>query len=182
MVTSELTDELDFDALRELVKQGRPEKTKGTITKWANEVWDFKYTIKIGDFIVMPSKQEPKFVAIGTMAGEYEYNPEALSGYAHGRKVEWVNKRVLRAKVSDSLKHTFRKQMTVHDVSDHTSEVAALIGVVAPPPTDPWSQSNITTLAQELLWQPNHLQEIIQDLQEKHQVIFYGPRVPERPM
>ncbi len=41
--------------------------------------------------------------------------------------------------------------------------------------TDPWSQSNIATLAQELLWQSNHLQEIIDDLQEKHQVIFYGP-------
>ena len=50
----------------------------------------------------------------------------------------------------------------------------------APPPLppveeDPWSQSNITTLAQELLWQPGHLQEIIEDLQEKRQVIFYGP-------
>ena len=44
-----------------------------------------------------------------------------------------------------------------------------------PPPPDPWSPTNITTLAQDLLWQPNHLQEIIEDLQEKRQVIFYGP-------
>ena len=44
-----------------------------------------------------------------------------------------------------------------------------------PPPTDPWSPSNTTALAQDLLWQPNHLQEIIEDLQEKRQVIFYGP-------
>ena len=47
---------------------------------------------------------------------------------------------------------------------------------IPPPPSiNPWSQSNITTLAQDLLWQPHHLQEIIQDLQEKRQVIFYGP-------
>ena len=38
------------------------------------------------------------------------------------------------------------------------------------PPEDLWSH-----LAQELLWQPEHLQEIIEDLQEKRQVIFYGP-------
>ena len=44
-----------------------------------------------------------------------------------------------------------------------------------PPPTDPWSQPNITALAETLLWQPRHLQEIIEDLQEKRQVIFYGP-------
>ena len=47
-----------------------------------------------------------------------------------------------------------------------------------PSPTteaNPWSQSNITALAQELLWPHEHLQEIIDDLQEKRQVIFYGP-------
>ena len=46
-----------------------------------------------------------------------------------------------------------------------------------PPVTcdDPWSPTNITTLAQDILWQPHYLQEIIEDLQEKRQVIFYGP-------
>ncbi len=39
----------------------------------------------------------------------------------------------------------------------------------------PWSLSKISTLAQELLWDPAYLQEIIEDLQEKRQVIFYGP-------
>ena len=44
------------------------------------------------------------------------------------------------------------------------------------PATDPWSPSNITTLSRELLWQPTyHLQEVIEDLQEKRQIIFYGP-------
>ena len=40
---------------------------------------------------------------------------------------------------------------------------------------NPWFPTNITALAQDLLWQPNYLQEIIEDLQEKRQVIFYGP-------
>ena len=45
-----------------------------------------------------------------------------------------------------------------------------------PPPQDPWSHSNIATLANKLLWDPpSKLQEIIDDRQEKRQVIFYGP-------
>ena len=44
-----------------------------------------------------------------------------------------------------------------------------------PPPPDPWSEASIGALAADLLWEPKYLQEIIQDLQEKRQVIFYGP-------
>ena len=44
-----------------------------------------------------------------------------------------------------------------------------------PPPVDPWSAENIATLAENLLWEPMYLQRIIDDLQDKRQVIFYGP-------
>ena len=41
--------------------------------------------------------------------------------------------------------------------------------------TSPWIASKIAKLADQLLWPPEPLQEIIDDLQEKRQVIFYGP-------
>ena len=42
--------------------------------------------------------------------------------------------------------------------------------------TDPWARDKVATLAGELLWEPpGMLQEIVDDLQEKGQVIFYGP-------
>ena len=44
-----------------------------------------------------------------------------------------------------------------------------------PSPEDPWSPDNIESLAEDLLWESEQLQEIIDDLQEKRQVIFYGP-------
>ena len=57
--------------------------------------------------------------------------------------------------------------------------------LVAPPPPpdpepepvrqEPWSPANIDALARNLLWDPKQLQEIIEDLQEKRQVIFHGP-------
>ena len=44
-----------------------------------------------------------------------------------------------------------------------------------PPPPDPWSPANVEALADELLWKPAQLREVIDDLQEKGQVIFHGP-------
>ena len=41
---------------------------------------------------------------------------------------------------------------------------------------DPWAPDRVAALAEKLLWEPpGMLQEIVDDLQEKGQVIFYGP-------
>ena len=44
-----------------------------------------------------------------------------------------------------------------------------------PHPPDPWSPANIDSLAQDLLWEPDYLQKIIDGLQDKRQAIFQGP-------
>ncbi len=41
--------------------------------------------------------------------------------------------------------------------------------------TDPWTADKVAELAKELLWEPVHLQKIIDGLQDKRQVIFQGP-------
>ena len=40
---------------------------------------------------------------------------------------------------------------------------------------DPWSEPNITALAEELMWQPKYLRKIIVGLKYKRQMIFHGP-------
>ena len=49
------------------------------------------------------------------------------------------------------------------------------VPTLPPPPPSPWYPANIEGLAEELLWEPNQLQGIIDDLREKRQVIFHGP-------
>ena len=44
-----------------------------------------------------------------------------------------------------------------------------------PPPEDPWMPEKVAELAEELLWEPVHLQKIIDGLRDKRQVIFQGP-------
>ena len=40
---------------------------------------------------------------------------------------------------------------------------------------DPWSGENLAALADELLWDEGELAEVVADLKDKRQVIFYGP-------
>ena len=44
-----------------------------------------------------------------------------------------------------------------------------------PPPDDPWAPLDIELLAEELLWEPNDLQKIVDGLKDKRQAIFQGP-------
>ena len=48
-------------------------------------------------------------------------------------------------------------------------------GVLAPSHTDPWSPPKVAALAKELLWEPDHLQKIVDGLKDKRQVILQGP-------
>ena len=48
-------------------------------------------------------------------------------------------------------------------------------GTVPTVTIDPWSPPKITSLAQELLWEPEQLQKIIDGLKYKRQMIFHGP-------
>ena len=44
-----------------------------------------------------------------------------------------------------------------------------------PGPSDPWTADKIKHLAEELLWEDDYLQKIIDGLRDKRQVIFQGP-------
>ncbi len=50
-----------------------------------------------------------------------------------------------------------------------------LQGRNGPQPDGPWSPASIESLAKELLWDPSHLQTIIDGLKDKRQAIFQGP-------
>ena len=50
-----------------------------------------------------------------------------------------------------------------------------------PQPIDPWAPENIAALAERLLWEPEHLREIIEDLRGKGQLISTVRPGPGRP-
>ena len=76
-----------------------------------------------------------------------------------------------------TLRHHLDGESLVWAIQDTPNEPPEDISVTIdpPPPTDPWAPEKIAAQAERLLWEPEHLRDIIDDLQEKGQVIFYGP-------
>ena len=176
------------EEIKERIRVEYPESSDGAVNSYAGTLWRFLKDISVGDLILTPPTGSTE-VWIGRCRGPYEYLPYVISDYYPDvRRVSWL-KQVSRSLLSGPLQSSISSELTVFNVSKHIEEIEGLINgdtpwttfngnenpTPPPPPTDPWSPSNITALAQDLLWQPNHLQEIIQDLQEKRQVIFYGP-------
>ena len=129
-IRPELTDELTRKDVWDLFREERPDRVPGTITKWTNQMWVFRHTIQVGDFVVMPHTYKNgkwAFIAIGQIAGKYKHRPESLPGSMHGRRVEWINKRVPPSRVSDEFRKSIGKRQPVFDISDLADEIASLI-------------------------------------------------------
>ena len=176
----DLTEVQTRDAAKDLYSQLVPDATTSQIGNWAGQLWNFKDSIKVGDLVVMPRKKTSEIVAVGEVAGDYEFHPDDPW---HKRAVTWISDEVPRDSLDQALLRSLRSDLTVF-MPDRLNNVeaeqrlrTAVGGWMPPPPLqDPWSQANLVALADNLLWVPrSKLQEIIQDLQEKRQVIFYGP-------
>ena len=140
----------------------------------------FGNPIANGDLIVMPQKGKD-IVAVG-VAGRYQHD----SWGNHARSVSWIETSVPKDLLNNGWRRSLTSEWTVLRLKDHEDErrfkgetikVPPTSGprATGPEPNDPWSKARVEGLATELLWQPEQLQEIIDDLQEKRQVIFFGP-------
>ncbi len=169
----DLTDIQTRDELKDSYQQRYPEATSNQIGNWAGQLWTFKDQIRIGDLLVMPRKKVWELVAVGEVSGGYEYHPE--SPFSHRRAVKWINKEVHRDSLDQGFLRSMSSDLTVFmPQRQNNAEAERRLRAIAQSP-DPWSPANIAALAEELLWESQQLQEIIDDLQEKRQVIFYGP-------
>ena len=59
---------------------------------------------------------------------------------------------------------------SAQETEEQPAPVSAVVSLA-----DPWSQEELSVLAEDLLWDLQELSEVVADLQDKRQVIFYGP-------
>lgn len=129
-IEPELKPEVTCEEVWNLFREERPEVSCGTITKWTNEIWDFRHTMQVGDYIAMPYPHRSGtrgFLAIGRIDGEYKHRAESDRGFMHTRKVEWINKIVPRSGVSSAFESSIRQRKTVSNVSEHIEEILELL-------------------------------------------------------
>lgn len=90
------------------------------------QLWRFGREVQQGDMVVLPRKQ-PKVVAVGRVAGDYEFRPDLpnlLPGAGcHTRAIEWETEDVPRSSFDQDLLYSFNGQLTLFRVNrDNAAE------------------------------------------------------------
>jgi 5-methylcytosine-specific restriction protein B len=168
--------------IRDRIQTARPDDPLGKIGNTAGMVDHFTSDMAIDDLVVAP---QGKKIYVGVITSDPQWRPTGPGEpdqTSRRREVEWANPEapVLRSSLSDGLYSKLRALLTLTEVTQYADEIAKLARIqdefeipVTPrvsalPPATP-------EVAQATLLPQTWLQEIIDLLDRKRQVIFYGP-------
>lgn len=169
--------------IRNLLREAYPDDAPGRIGVTAGMIDRFAHEMQIGDLVVAPQRSNI-FVGVITSDTQWrEPSPLEAPQLARRREVEWTNPTtpVGRASVSEGLYSRMRTLLTLTDVTDFADEIASMAKIsdeVATPPKAEVVASlppADSSLEAATLLPRSWLQETIDLLDRKRQVIFYGP-------
>jgi restriction system protein len=123
------------EKLKILYSETFPDASAGNVRNVVGQIWRFFYDIKVGDLVALPLKEQ-RAVAIGRVAGDYEYR-EINSINLHTRKVNWL-KNIPRSEFDQGILYSLGAFMTVCQISrnDAEKQVLNLLKGVRPPLVD----------------------------------------------
>jgi MoxR-like ATPase len=167
-----------FEAIKSAVVERDPELGTHSAGNQAGSVFRFITRMKPGDLVLLPDGSD---LFIGTVDGDAHFDTEAQ---AWVRPVVWSNidAPVERSEVSPALYSRLRSLLTITDISELVGELGSYISV-----TDSSDEGVISSLpevalatideevAEGWLLDREWLQEIVDLLSVKKQVIFFGP-------
>ena len=120
------------EAFKAKYQQTFPNHKPGAIPVCAGVLFRFLHEMQIGDIVVYPSKED-RHVNIGTISGEYRFNPKATAeegaeGYeeSHLRSVEWKAS-LPRTDFSQAALNTIGSALTLFKVENNADEFLAAI-------------------------------------------------------
>ena len=105
-----------------------PDKTKVGAGLGCGALWTICKGLQIGDIVLSPNGRGEYYV--GEIIGNYYYVPG--TELPHRRKVQWYDKTIARADMSDELRHSTGSIGTCCDVSNYNEEIEKFINAVAP--------------------------------------------------
>lgn len=92
-----------------------------TLKNWASQIYPIAYRMKIGDWVVLPSKRTST-IHIGKITGEYHYAEQNGSPYYHYRTVDWFAKDIPRNNFDQDILYSFGAFMTVCKITRNDAE------------------------------------------------------------
>ena len=116
----ELTNNLEKlktrQELHDLLVATYPEDKPARLRNWASQIWPFVKRMKVGDWVVLPSKQKAS-IHVGEITGEYTYNPDGPAPYYHYRTVNWFATDIPRSNFDQDILYSFGAFMTICRIS-----------------------------------------------------------------
>ncbi len=111
----------DYDGIKQLFSGLYADEKLKTRINWASQVAPFVFSIKAGDWVVVPRKHTPA-LAFGVVEKAYAYNPKADEAYRHSLKVKWLDTEVPRTAFDQDLLYSFGAFMTVCQITRNNAE------------------------------------------------------------
>jgi MoxR-like ATPase len=164
-----------IDDVRAAFRLSDPDASNNVVGNQAGNLHRFITRMQTGDLVLMPDKSDLYF---GTVVSDAVFDPLSTEW---SRDVEWSNADapVDRADVSPALYSRLRTLLTVTEISELADELRSFVDSddVKPPPPPPEVQLQAidNDTAQTWMLDREWLQEIVDMLSAKKQVIFYGP-------
>jgi restriction system protein len=124
----------DREAFKARVAAVYPEKKSGAIPNNAGQMFRFVHEMKLGDFLVYPSKRD-RLIHIGEVVGPYRYDTSEEPTYPHRRPVRWHHE-VPRTHFSQGALYEIGSAMSLFLVKNYAEEFWAILEgkpVAAPP-------------------------------------------------
>ena len=117
-----------IDASREAFKEHYmkvyPEAKKGSVANGAGMLYRFVYEVKVGDYVVYPSKID-RMINLGTVESEYIYDADAVE-YVQQHKVKWI-KHLPRTAFSQGALYEIGSAMSFFSVKNYADEYLAAL-------------------------------------------------------
>lgn len=124
----DLTSVTSRDAMKALALKALPGAKEASAFNYAAQAWAFRGRIEVGDLVVVPLKNSPH-VAIGRIAGDYQYTAEGLGDVHHTRSVRWLRTDIPRTVIGKDLLYSIGAFSTVVQVQ--RNDAAHRLGVLA---------------------------------------------------
>jgi 5-methylcytosine-specific restriction protein B len=179
----ELAPGLSHHEIRDRIVETHPDYTMTTAGLTAGMIDRFVNRMSIGDLVLAPKGQEI-YVGVVTSGPDWVDPGSGQPGQlARRREVEWANATdpIQRNQVSDGLYSRLRTLLTLTDVSAFVDELASIAGLAGEVVVEAVARPLATlqpadeSLEQATLFPRSWLQEILDLLERKRQIVFYGP-------
>ncbi len=115
---AKLKEAAEFRAVQQ---QFYPHQAPRTVSNYAAQMQGFVTRMKIGDWVVIPSKLKPS-ISIAEITGGYSFEKKAEDPYFHSRAVKWVAQDVPRSAFEQDLLYSFGAFSTICQIQRNDAE------------------------------------------------------------